>query len=170
MNEFSKDDGPLPTSDAASAAANSDEVKKYRYAFLPTFAAILCGGLVVASVLIFINHGPKGFLELKAIALSILVGTGFGLFVTTMIVVSLPVFVTRAYLASTDWHGEYQAVAWSDISTVKRLNLLGLRFLLVNGTIFVPLFLADKKGFLDTVREHVGREDNLLVQALERSF
>jgi len=142
--------------------------KRFRCAILPVFAAIYCLGMLLGLAMIVIKDGVA-LLDARVIASVLLVGAAFCLFISTIMVFCIPVIVTPTHLAATNWWGDYEAVAWEGIRTVKRINFLGLRYLIVNGSILVPLFLADREGFLEAVKTHAQVENHPLVQALDRS-
>ncbi|MBL8798467.1 MAG: site-specific integrase, partial [Planctomycetia bacterium] len=147
--------------------SSGTEVKRFRCAILPVFAVIFCLGMLLGFVMIVIKDGVA-LLDGRVIANTILVGAVFCLFISTFIVFCIPVIVTPAQLAAPNWRGDYEAVAWEDIRTIKRFNFLGLRYLIINGRILLPLFLANYGGFLDMVKAHARREGHPLVEALDR--
>ena len=82
-----------------------------------------------------------------------------------------PVYVSSESLIGFRTGGGYRKALWSEINSVRPVNLMGLRYLRVytNGSkspIWVPLYLSDREGFYWRVCEFAGPQHPLTV-ALE---
>lgn len=146
-----------------------DQTKKsYRSAFLPSYTFILCFGFVLGMASLIARHG----LSIKPVGVlfGLLGGAVTGLVFTWLAIVLFQVYVGPSGVRSYNFWGVYRTVAWSDINSVSRFNLLWLCYLVVKKegacSILVPLFLSEKQRFLESIKAYAGGE-NPLVRALE---
>jgi hypothetical protein len=77
-----------------------------------------------------------------------------------------PVHVQPEGLRCYDFFGIYHLAKWSEITAVRPIWILGLRYLRVRSrdcprVVWLPLFLAGKEEFTALVRERAGEEHML---------
>lgn len=80
------------------------------------------------------------------------------------------VSVSPTTLRARSFWGRYYKVSWSEITDVRPITLVHLKYLRVYCAklprpLWVPLFLADQEGFNQLIHQYAGPE-NLLVRAL----
>jgi hypothetical protein len=142
--------------------------KVYYSSFLRTSAAAQVVGLgpLVAGILAAYGRAvdPTGLFA------AVLGGGVTGLVLTTVAVRFYPVYVGPSGVRSYTTWGLYRTVPWSEIESVRRFNLPGLRYLIVGkgGGVYLPLFLTEMEGFREQVRLYAGAS-NPLVQELEKA-
>jgi hypothetical protein len=105
-------------------------------------------------------------------------GLAIGSVLTTVGVVPLMLYF-RTYagpdtLKCTDVFARYVTVRWDSIHRVRPINMGGLRYLRLKSDeakreIWLPLYLADPRGFTEFVAEYAG-EDHPLTCELRRRF
>jgi len=85
---------------------------------------------------------------------------------------AFPVHVHRSGLRSYNLAGVYTSMSWSEMSSVKDVDYLGLRYYEITSswsgkTILVPYFLADPAGFKARIARLVS-SNHVLVRTLRR--
>lgn len=140
----------------------------FRSAILPPYVVTLLITVVVSAGVVLFRHGLA--LDWAAIGLRFLwTAVGVFLFIVAAVVL-FRVYVTAEGLRCYTFWGIYYTLGWPEIDSVRKINLLGLRYLRVgssqsNHTVWVPLFLADMPRFRAAVREFAG-EENTFARAL----
>lgn len=151
----------------------------YRSAFLPVLAVIAgfgiplgVVGVLVGWFLAFAQHGA-GYLNPIGLVFALGGAIGFSVIGTVVVVFCFPVYLGREGVRCCGFWGTYHTVHWDEIRMIRRLNFLGLRYLVVHrpggGKVYVPLFLDNLPGFLEDARIFAG-DDNPLVRALAEAF
>ena len=79
-----------------------------------------------------------------------------------------PIYVSSECLVAFRSGGGYRKALWSEISCVRAVNVLGLRYLRLTTTsskssLWVPLYLSDREAFYWRVCEYAGPEHALAV-------
>lgn len=140
----------------------------YRFAFIPVAAFVLIAGGACGLIAIFGLEGLQ--FDPNALACGAVAGTIPGLGLVALAVICFPVRIGPKAIRSYNFWGVYSTVAWADITSVGRFNLLGLRFVTIQhpagARLYVPLFLADFPRFRARVLEWAGPE-NVFAQALQ---
>jgi hypothetical protein len=145
----------------------------FRLSFLSTFSLLLLWfwvlGLAVGS-LFLLATGLWSQVTADALLVSLAVFGGLSLILlvplTGLVVWYFKVFVHPDGLRCCDAWGLYRSVAWSDITGVRPLNLVGLRYLLVSssslrGALWLPVYLVDRHRFAERVCQAAGPEHPL---------
>jgi hypothetical protein len=147
-----------------------ERLESFRFAFLPTCLLVVGLGVFVSLVWVlifyFMNVRTNGLwigLGVVAVAAPVL---------TLLAVLFFPVSVGTWGLRGFDAWGRYHNVQWSEMTAVRPLNLLGLKYLRVipdkgRRAIWVPLFLADMGRFRGLIAQHAGAA-NPLAAALKQ--
>jgi hypothetical protein len=139
--------------------------KAYRAEFWPVFLHVFVagvGGTIGSSI-------ARGRLSTSYLLTGILVGVVFSSIFTLIANACFPVYISPSGIRSYNSHGWYSHIAWSDITSVKKFNILGMQYLKVKkgkSQIIVPLFLSNKQQFYEDIEKYAG-EDSKLFKALE---
>ncbi len=147
----------------------------FRIAFFPfwrlvTTTASLMVGLLFVAARFWLNIP----IEIPQIVVSLMCAIVSAL-VLSVVLRLFPIYVHPDGIRCLDVMNRYQMVRWEAIERLRPIHLLGLRYLRINPpglgrTLWLPLFLADMKGFRLAVCELAGY-DNLLAEWLvERGY
>lgn len=148
--------------------------RKFYASFVTAYLMIMawvngiCLLLIGVPILIFDRSG--GWLaSFEILAVLLAGGAVLELFLCTLIVFAFPTRVTAAGLIGPDFWGFKTTFRWDAIDRVRPLNMGGLRFLLVKSTdsrrtLWLPLFLRDRDGFVEAVERAAG-DDHLVAAA-----
>jgi hypothetical protein len=149
-----------------------EPVATFRTAFFPVWRLVTAlSSAGVGALLLVLRFGlgvPVHVPHVLVTALSAVVGAA---------VVAVPLGLVKVYLRwdglrCYDAYGFYHFAPWGAVEAVRPANFLGLKYLRVRAAglpreLWVPLFLADNKGFRRAVTELAG-PDNPLALSLQQ--
>ncbi len=136
--------------------------KSFRSAFLPPFVVTLGIGILLAVAYMANNESRSPYaVNWVRLGYHMIEYICFLTFWIVFGVIFFTVQVSEAGLRSYNIGGAYYTFAWEEIDRVEPFNLLGLRYLLVGNhatslTLWVPLYLSDKRGFKEEITRLAG--------------
>jgi hypothetical protein len=141
-----------------------ETIAAFRMAFLPLVITILAWGVVGGALLggaVLWAAGLPAREALLTLAAGIGAGEVAGVVLGLAYIAYFRVHIGRWGVRAFDAYGLYHETTWEDITAVRPLNFLGLRFLRAfraggRRPLWLPMFLSDMRGFTALVREHAG--------------
>ena len=141
-----------------------EKIASFRMSILPFLAVVTAWGIGIGSalglvIIWFLWPGP--FVAMFALVCGIGGAEAASLAGVLILVACYPVHVGAWGVRGFDFWGIYHETTWEEIAAVRPINFLGLRFLRAfragkRRPLWLPLFLADMRGFTELVRRHAG--------------
>jgi hypothetical protein len=171
---------PCPRLSERAALEGSMEksAESFRMSFWWLFAYVMGVSATIAvplamAIILLNGARPSASLMVTALAVALAAGEAFACLSLLLFIAYFKVHVSQGGLGAFNTLGLYREIAWADVASTKRVNLLGMQYIRLYSSrlrlpVSIPLFLSDLDRFYQVVCRHAGPDHPLALALHEK--